>query len=53
MSGVGILTVRILQNFWILNEHYALTYSHHYTDKNIIDKSYKLVKHFQDFPLWE
>ena len=23
------------------------------TEKNILDKSYKLVKHFPDFPLWE
>ena len=23
------------------------------TDKNIVDKSYRLVKHFLDFPLWE
>ena len=25
----------------------------HYTDKNIFDNSYYLVKHFPDFPLWE
>ena len=24
-----------------------------HTDKNILDKSYQLVKHFPDFPLWE
>ena len=23
------------------------------TDKNIFDKSYQLVTHFPDFPLWE
>ena len=26
---------------------------HRITDKNIFDNSYKLVKHFPDFPLWE
>ena len=26
---------------------------HFYTDKNILEDSYKLVKHFPDFPLWE
>ena len=24
-----------------------------FTDKNIFDNSYQLVKHFPDFPLWE
>ena len=24
-----------------------------YIDKNILDESYQLVKHFPDFPLWE
>ena len=24
-----------------------------YTDRNVLDKSYQLVKHFLDFPLWE
>ena len=24
-----------------------------FTDKNILDESYKLVKHFPDFSLWE
>ena len=25
----------------------------YFTDKNIFDNSYYLVKHFPDFPLWE
>ena len=24
-----------------------------YTDRNILDDSHQLVKHFSDFPLWE
>ena len=27
--------------------------SYSYTDKNNLDKSYKLAKNFLDFPLWE
>ena len=26
---------------------------HFYTDRNILEDYYKLVKHFPDFPLWE
>ena len=27
--------------------------SYYFTDRNILEDSYKLVKHFLDFPLWE
>ena len=30
-----------------------VSFFYEYTDKNNLDKSYKLVKQFLDFPLWE
>ena len=43
-----------LQNVYWVNQKFKSSIDAAYnTDKNILDKSYELVKHIPDFSLWE